>query len=267
MTFNRFGEIIDYEMIVRGTSRNCGGGKTYWDTWVTCEEDNTRGQVWELDPYVGKGSMRKTNIGGRGGNYESFAFDNRDRMAPKFFVTNDYALGGLVRFSPDPNAVTYAETSGDFRSILTSNGKHEWLVLLPNGGRASAANGRFRWTSSREEGDRNAQRFYPYAEGIDVKDGVLYFTTKKSRSLFILKLDEMTYERSSTKAGSFDGQPDQITRLTTLGSKSVDMIFFCEDGKSNGIHARDREGNYRTILEQDGRYVGSETTGEFLLFY
>ena len=28
ITFNADGEVIDYEMIVTGTSRNCGGGKT-----------------------------------------------------------------------------------------------------------------------------------------------------------------------------------------------------------------------------------------------
>ena len=33
LTFNSNGDVIDYEMIVENTSDNCGGGKTYWNTW------------------------------------------------------------------------------------------------------------------------------------------------------------------------------------------------------------------------------------------
>lgn len=56
---------------------------------VTCEEDNPYGQVWEVDPLVGLSSQKMTVLGGLGGNYESFAYDARNRLNPTFYVTND----------------------------------------------------------------------------------------------------------------------------------------------------------------------------------
>ena len=42
---------VDYYMILEGTAKNCGGGKTPWDTWISCEE-RKEGRCWEADPFV-----------------------------------------------------------------------------------------------------------------------------------------------------------------------------------------------------------------------
>jgi len=259
ITFNSSGEVIDYEMIMTDTSTNCGGGKTYWGTWVSCEEWSG-GQVHEVDPHVGTPSQRQTVIGGTGGKYESFAYDARDKMNPAFYVTHDSSSGGLIRFTPDPSVVSEAEATGDYSKMLTTIGTLHWLVLSPSDGTRYSTSGTFEWDTSRARADDNASRFYPSSEGIDIRNGMVYFTTKAYKDLFILDLDAMTYTRSGTQSGAFDGQPDQIQRILSDEDGS-DMLYFCEEASSdNGVHARDTDGNFYTIIN-GGVDVNSETTG------
>lgn len=243
-------------MIVTDTNYNCGGGKTYWNTWVTCEENEPTGQVYEVDPLVGISSQQKTVIGGSGGDYESFAYDARNRWKPTFYVTNDDSEGGLVRFTPNSKVVAKAERSGDYSKVLTTMGSLDWLVLQPSS--SSTSVGSFSWTSDRSEGDASAYEHYRYAEGIDIRDGKMYFVTKAEKHLFILDLDLLTYERSSTVSGAFDGQPDQIHSIVDKDPLN-DMLYFCEDGgRDHGVHARDTDGKFYTIIDSD---TSSETTG------
>ena len=248
-------------MVLLDTSQNCGGGKTYWGTWVTCEENGSIGQVWEVDPTLSAKNQLNgpTVLGGSGGNYESFAYDARDRLNPTFYVTNDSSRGGMVRFTPNSSVVADAERTGDYSEVLNTMGTLEWLVLKPQFGSINDVSGTFSWTSSRTKGDNNANRFYQYSEGIDVRNGFLYFVTKTSKSLYILELDNFTYERSSTVSGAFDGQPDQVKRIISEDPSS-DMLYFCEESSpDNGLHARDSEGNFYTIIDSDT--MNSETTG------
>ena len=69
-------------------------GVTYWNTWVSCEENGDSGYCYEVDPYTGYTSL--TNVVPQGGGYESFAYDNNDPTATRFFVTEDRSKGALV---------------------------------------------------------------------------------------------------------------------------------------------------------------------------
>ncbi len=200
-----------------------------------------------------------TALGGTGGNYESFAYDARDRLNPTFYVTNDSSFGSLVRFTPDSAVVEQAEQSGNYSNVLYSGGTLDWLMLHPVSGSTGDTSGTFSWTSNRSEADSNSNQFYQNTEGIDIRNGLLYFVTKRSKSLYILDLDALTYTKSSTVSGAFDGQPDQIKRILDQDPAS-EMLYFCEEASSdNGIHARDYEGNFYTIIDSDT--LSSETTG------
>ena len=244
LRFNAQGQVIGYKRDLTGTSRNCGGGKTYWNTWVTCEEDGSNGFCWEVDPYTGH--TAKTNVVNVGGNYESFAYDDQDPdVEARFFTTEDSGNGPLVRYTP----TVAAFSTGNNYDILTSDGgTHEYLVLN--------ADGTFEWSSSESAGASSASTYFPNAEGIDVINRQLFFVSKVNKELFELDLANMTWIAQSTVSGAFNQPPDQIQKI--VGDDQ--FLYFCEDGGSkNDIHGRNRDGEFFTIVRGDG--YNTETTG------
>ena len=69
--------------------------------------------------------------------------------------------------------------------------------------------------------------------------------------------------RSSTTSGAFDSQPDQIARVLDFSTGSTDgILYFCEDGGDQcGVHGRDAQGRFFTILEDGTGAFSGETTG------
>jgi len=239
--FDANGELIDYFNILRGTTFNCGGGKTPWGTWVSCEEFFNRGYCWQTDP-SGLFRAEKTAVTAEGGSYESFAYDDRNEV-PHFFVTEDAGYGPLIRFTPDEDAMNcYRQSTPRDRWCTLNSGSHEYLNLIPDDNGSS--HGSFEWII--DKGATNAE-LYAGSEGIDVHEGMLYFTSKSTSTLLTLDLDELTYVQESTKSGAFNGSPDQVKRMINDESG---ILYFCqEEGETRGIFGRDRTNQFFTVLE------------------
>jgi hypothetical protein len=242
LTFDRQGRLVNYQRVLTGTTSNCGGGKTPWGAWISCEEYG-RGLNWQVDP-TGRRSPQVITLGNDGGVFESFSYDIRNRNEPYFFVTEDNLEGALQRWRPD---------NPDWErpwSILLGSGTTDFLVLDPN-------TGTFAWTSNRARAKENASLYYPNSEGIDVYEGRLFFISKRRKAMITLDLDTETYSVESTSSGLFNGGPDQIKRILNDDSE---LLFFTEDGSGRaGIHARNQNGEYTTILESPD--YAAETTG------
>jgi hypothetical protein len=247
LTFDKQGNLRDYRKVLNGTTMNCGGGRTPWNTWVSCEEIERDGHIFQVDP-TGARSAQHMTLGSEGGRWESFAYDTRDSNQPRFFVTEDHEKGALRRFTPD---------SPDWDQpwdMLHGSGKTDYLLVSPN---AANDGGSFTWTGNKDAAKQNAETYYPQSEGIDVSGSQLYFVCKRIMQIFTLNLDDGTYSNESTVHGLFDGKPDQIQHILDDPS---DLLYFTEEGGVDaGVHARDHLGRYYTILESPD--YADETTG------
>ena len=208
-------------------------------------------QVYQVDP---KGSKRKSRTAmGNFGMYESFAYDDGTSI-PTFYVTRDASDGVLTRFTPNSQGMACYNHRNDYdRWCTLDHGRLDYLLI------SGGPTGTFEWTTNLAAAKANAREYYPKSEGIDVADGVLYFTSKELKRLTVLNLHTLEYTYHSTRSGAFNHQPDQVARLLSDDSQSI--LYFCEDGgRDPGVHGRDHFGRFFTILY--GQFtINEETTG------
>jgi uncharacterized protein len=241
LEFDKDGNVINYFRVANRTRHNCSGGKTPWNSWVTCEELDF-GEVYQVDP-TGARSPIKTAMGNMG-HYESFAFDDNTNP-PTFYVTRDSKRGSLSRFTPDDVGMACYNQINDYdRWCTLDHGTIDYLLI------SGGPSGTFTWTTDETAARDNAELYYPNSEGIDVADGILFTTNKKLKRLMILNLTAMTYTYESTVGGAFNEQPDQVARLVKDDPNSI--LYFCEDGgkgdNSPGVSGRSPNGEYFDIF-------------------
>lgn len=248
--FNSFGEIVDYGNLLNNTRRNCGGGLTPWNSFISCEEWK-RGDCWQVaaDPsspnYL---KPQKTMIGERmGGRFESVATDDRNKQSPVFFATEDSSFGAMRRFQATSRGWNSLHTDGEMSYLLIVDDKN------------------FEWTKNLTAARESAYAYYQNSEGISFNNGTLYFTTKSTQKMFVLDLESLTYTLETTGLnfqgkGSFNAMPDQV-----IGGDKRFLYLTESGGSTPGVYARDMyTGKYMTIFESiDGeeRYLNDETVG------
>jgi len=93
LCFNPQGEIVDAYSILNNTTRNCAGGHTPWQTWLSCEEVE-QGRVWECDPFGRKAARVRNALGLF--RHEAVAVDTRNKQ---LYLTEDEKDGCLYRYT------------------------------------------------------------------------------------------------------------------------------------------------------------------------
>jgi uncharacterized protein len=96
LRFDAQGNVVDAYRILDNTRRNCAGGATPWNTWLSCEEQGD-GIVYECDPFGTPETARALPVLGLF-NHEAAAVDLATRTV---FLTEDSGSGRFYRFVAD----------------------------------------------------------------------------------------------------------------------------------------------------------------------
>ncbi|MGH8444160.1 MAG: alkaline phosphatase PhoX [Solimonas sp.] len=263
--FDKAGAIVDAYNVLPGllTRINCGGGVTPWKTWMSGEEYDL-GIVWECDPW---GVASATPLRALGTfAHEAVAVDPRTNI---LYETEDKGNGRFYRFVPDtPNVggrpdlgsgklqvmrVLAEQAVVDADGLLPAT-PVEWLdVPRPN----PVLGGVLLGQPTREQVPESTA--FKGGEGIWHHDGLIYFTTKGDRKIWVHDT------AAGTLAGVYDdslhAQPVLDSVDNILVTPGGDLVIVEDKGEANQqAVAITPDGDIFPLVELSGQQ-GSEVTG------
>lgn len=166
LRFDRQGEVVDAYSILNNTTRNCAGGHTPWQTWLSCEEID-KGEVWECDPFGKKMPQVRRSLGLF--KHEAVAVDIKNHQ---LYLTEDERDGRLYRYTSNAiDATGKLDLDDGFLEVAEviqgRIGKVRWHKLPDPLATTTPTRKQVANSSSFDGG-----------EGIWLHDGRIYFTTK-----------------------------------------------------------------------------------------
>ncbi|MFF5424554.1 MULTISPECIES: alkaline phosphatase PhoX [unclassified Streptomyces] len=210
--FDSSGSITSAYRILSNTNRNCAGGKTPWNTWLSCEEVDT-GYVYETDPWGVNPAVRRAAMGRF--NHEAAAADPVRRAV---YLTEDKSDGCFYRFVPS----TWGNLSAGTLQVLVAG---------------TATSGSFTWQNVPDpDGSPTATRYqvssakkFNGGEGCHYANDTVWFTTKGDNRLWQLNLATNTYELAYDDSLVPSGAAP-LTGVDNVTGASSGDLFVAEDG-------------------------------------
>ena len=255
LVLDNHGKLVSHVGSLAGTTRNCAGGLTPWNTWLSCEETfNTisagsasirHGYVFEV-PADGEGSIKPIREMGRR-NHEAAAVDPSTGYV---YLTEDRGDSLLYRFRPNvygdlrSGGVLEAlriidmpgvNTARDFQQFLFKPLATDWVsieVADPDSESAGASNraqgqakGAARFTRGEGCWWGNGKVYFVCSNGGNAGRGQIfaYDPAEGTVTLFVESVAD-TGGRYADNGGFLLAAPDNIT----VGPDG--RLYVCEDG-------------------------------------
>jgi len=245
--FDGNGTILDAYPILKNTSLNCAGGKTPWNTWLSCEEQDL-GFVWECDPFGRRKAVKRPALGMF--KHEAVAVDP---VRNQLYLTEDQPDGCWYRFTPQRlNTQGWPDLSSGQLEVAQVNaaGAVMWLPVpyaVPSLD-ANAAGIRLNALPTRHQVPA-ASRF-DGGEGIWYHDSQVYFTTKGDNRVWqydvVLQQLTVLYDAATSSTPVLQGV-DNVT-VTPEGD-----VLVAEDGGDMQIVILDAQGRATPLLQVKGQ--------------
>lgn len=245
LRFDAEGNAVDAYSILSGTSTNCAGGQTPWNTWLSCEEHD-QGLVWECDPFEPGQGIARPALG-------TFAHEAAcvDAANEYVYLTEDKGDSCFYRMKPD----SYPDLSSGRLEVAIAGSRGidgtqtvTWVeVPNPNPGPDDTP------TRNQVEG---ALRFVR-GEGMYFHAGVVYFTTTGDNRVWAYRTQDATLRIFYDAAAIVDAplhDPDNL--VVDAGG----FVYVAEDSDDLQIVLIDPEGRPQPFLQLVG-HDDSEVAG------
>jgi secreted PhoX family phosphatase len=240
--FSANGSITSAYRILANTRRNCAGGATPWNTWLSCEEVG-RGYVYETDPTGTNAAVRRAAMGRF--NHEAAAADPVRRV---IYLTEDESNGCFYRFVP----TSWGNLSAGRLDVLvggtgTSVPVSWQQVPDPDGSPTLTRN------------QVSGVKRFNGGEGCWYANGVCWFTTKGDNRVWaydaVNQHIDLAYDDSLVPGG---GAP--LTGVDNITGATSGDLYVAEDGGNMEINIITPSGVVAPFLRISGQ-GGSEITG------
>ncbi|WP_432186498.1 alkaline phosphatase PhoX [Streptomyces sp. Tue6028] len=240
--FSATGAITGAYRILSGTRQNCAGGKTPWNTWLSCEEVSL-GYVYETDPWGTNAAVQRAAMGRF--KHEAAAADPVRKV---IYLTEDETNGRFYRFVP----TTWGDLSAGTLQVMVAgsatSGSFTWANVPDPDGSPTA-------TRSQVSGSKS----FNGGEGCHYANDTVWFTTKGDNRLWQLDLASNTYELAYDDSLVTNGAAPLTGVDNVTGSSSGDL-FVAEDGGNMEICIITPDDIVAPFLRITGQ-SGSEVTG------
>ncbi|MFI6639825.1 alkaline phosphatase PhoX [Streptomyces sp. NPDC050504] len=240
--FSATGAVTGAYRILSSTRQNCAGGKTPWNTWLSCEEVD-RGYVYETDPWGVNPAVQRAALGRF--KHEATAADPVRRV---IYLTEDVTDGCFYRFTP----TTWGDLSAGKLEVLKmgsgTSGPVTWGQVTDPSGASTA-------TRNQVSG---AKRFNG-GEGCYYADDTCWFTTKGDNRVWQYNAAsstiELAYDDSLVPSGAAP-----LTGVDNVTGTSSGDLYVAEDGGNMEICLITPDDKVAPFLRIEGQ-SGSEITG------